>query len=421
MECSTPSNEAPSKLDVQAIRGDFPILQQTIYRDRPLLYLDNAASTQRPLAVIEAMDQCYRHTYANVHRGIHWLSEQASAQYEQARRKVQSFLNARDAREIIFTSGTTAAINTVARSWGDLQLRAGDEILLPIFEHHSNIVPWQQLAERTGARVRFVGIDHQGQLDQDDLADKLSERTRMFAFAAVSNVLGTILPVRELVDLAHQHGATVLVDAAQQTPHDLTDVQAWDADFIAFSGHKMLGPTGIGVLYGKLDLLESMPPFLGGGSMIDQVTVDGFTAGELPARFEAGTPPIVEAIGLGAAIDYLQQLGLEAVHRHEQQLVQAACQQLETIEGLTVLGPPADRRAGLVSFSIDGVSPQDIAILMDQQGVALRAGHHCAMPLHQSLNLRASSRVSFYVYNSLDEVQRMTEALEQVASRLRGM
>ena len=402
-----------------ANRRDFPILNQTIHRDRPLVYLDNGASTQRPQSVIDAMSNCYQKTYANVHRGIHWLSEQASAQYEEARTRVQKFINAPHNNEVIFTSGTTESINLVAHAWGNEHVKSGDEILLTIFEHHSNIVPWQQLAARTGAVVRFVSIDGNGQLDMADLKQQISEKTKIVAFAAVSNVLGTNTPVAEVVSLAHAVGAITVVDAAQSVPHDVTDVQAWDADFVAISGHKMLGPSGIGILWGKQHLLESMPPFLGGGSMIDQVTVDGFTPGELPARFEAGTPPIVEAIGLGAAIEYLNSVDLKTIKQHENELVMAAFEAISDIDGLRIFGPPADQRAGLVSFVIDGVSPQDISILLDQQGVAIRAGHHCAMPLHQHLNIRSSCRASFYLYNTIEEVGLFGEALKKVVKRLR--
>ncbi len=408
-----------TKIDPMANRRDFPILNQTIHRDRPLVYLDNGASTQRPQSVIDAMSNCYQKTYANVHRGIHWLSEQASAQYEEARTLVQKFINAPHNNEVIFTSGTTESINLVAHAWGNEHVKSGDEILLTIFEHHSNIVPWQQLAARTGAVVRFVSIDENGQLDMADLKQQISEKTKIVALAAVSNVLGTITPVAEVVSLARAVGAITVVDAAQSVPHDVTDVQAWDADFVAFSGHKMLGPSGVGILWGKQDLLESMPPFLGGGSMIDQVTVDGFTPGELPARFEAGTPPIVEAIGLGAAIEYLNRIDLKAIKQHEHELVAAAFEAISDIDGLRIFGPPADQRAGLVSFVIDGVSPQDISILLDQQGVAIRAGHHCAMPLHQHLNIRSSCRASFYLYNTIEEVGLFGEALKKVVKRLR--
>ncbi len=406
-------------LDVAAIRTDFPVLNQTIHRDRPLIYFDNGASTQHPSVVIDAMSDSYRRTYANVHRGIHWLSEQSSEQFETARSAVQRFINAPHNNEVILTAGTTAAINTVAGSWGVENVGEGDEILLTIFEHHSNIVPWQQLAQRVGAKVRFAGITSDGELDLDDVQSKLNERTKMFAFTAVSNVLGTITSVAQLTEMAHAVGAKTLIDAAQHSPHETTDVQAWGADFVVFSGHKMCGPSGIGVLWGRQEILEKTPPYMGGGGMIDQVTTDGFTWGELPARFEAGTPPIVEAIGLNSAIEYLEAIGLDAIADHERQLTLAAYEQLSEIEGLRILGPPADRRSGLVSFVVDGVATQDMSILLDQQGVAIRAGHHCAMPLHQHLEIRSSCRASFYLYNTLDEVDQFVAALKKVLGRLR--
>ena len=406
-------------LNPNLLRQDFPILNQTIHRQKPLVYFDNGASTQHPNAVIDAMDQCYRETYANVHRGIHWLSEQASAQYEEARLKVASFINAPFPEAVIFTSGTTMAINLVANSWGRSTLKQGDEILLTICEHHSNIVPWQQVAAETGAKVQFVDITDDGLLDMDDFRSKLSEKTKMVAFMAVSNMLGTIFPVDEIIALAKSVGAATLIDAAQHVPHEPTDVQKWDADFVVFSGHKILGPSGIGILWGKKELLETMPPFLGGGSMIDKVTTDGFTPGELPAKFEAGTPPIVEAIGLGAAIDYISSVSLDAVASHEKMLSSALMKRLENIEGLTVWGPSAEHRSGIVSFTIKGVAAQDLAILLDQKGFAIRVGHHCAMPLHQRLGIKASCRASFYLYNTLDEVEAFADALEAVVKRLR--
>lgn len=405
--------------DVASIRSDFPILDQTIHRQKPLVYFDSGASSQRPAAVIEAMDLCYRSTYANVHRGIHWLSEQASDQYEQARNSVQRFINAPEAAEVIFTGGTTASLNLVARSWGDSNVKQGDEILLTIFEHHSNIVPWQQLAKRTGAVVKFAPIDNAGNLDMEALQSMVGPKTKVISVAAISNVLGSIVDVQKIVELAHSVGAIAVVDAAQSVPHETTNVQAWNADFVAFSGHKMLGPSGIGILWGKRELLESIPAFHGGGSMITDCTIDGFTPGELPAKFEAGTPPIVEAIGLGAAVEYLEALSLPAIAAHEKTLVKLAYKQLQIIDGLTILGPAADQRSGLVSFVIDGVSPQDISVLLDQKGVAIRAGHHCAMPLHEHLNLKSSCRASFYLYNTEDEVNQFVEILKKVVDRLR--
>jgi cysteine desulfurase/selenocysteine lyase len=401
------------------IRKDFPILNQTIHRERPLVYFDNGASTQHPKQVLAAMDDCYVRTYANVHRGIHWLSEQSSALYERARTSIRRFINASHGNEVIFTSGTTASINLIARSWGDANVNSGDEIVLTMLEHHSNIVPWQQLAERTGAVVRFVKLTDAGELDLEHMQSLLSSRTKIVSFASVSNVLGSRSPVVAMTAMAKSVGALVVVDAAQSVPHDKTDVQAWGADFIAFSGHKMLGPSGVGVLWGRHSILESMQPFLGGGSMIDQVTTDGFTWGELPARFEAGTPPIVEAIGLGKAVEYLENIDLAHVENHEQILVRRAYELIMQVEGAEILGPKADCRAGLVSFVIKGVSSQDISILLDQHGIAIRAGHHCAMPLHKHLEIKASCRASFYLYNTLDEVEEMGEALKKVVQRLR--
>lgn len=411
---------AATMFDAEQLREDFPILHQRIHRDKPLVYFDNAASTQRPRSVIQAMTDCYQQSYANVHRGTHWLSEEASSRYEEARIAVQRWIGAPSSHQVIFSSGTTAAVNTVARSWGDRHVTADDEILLTLMEHHSNIVPWQQLAERTGARVVFAGITPDGQLDMDDFHRKLNERTRMVAVVAVSNTLGTLNPVSRIVDAAHHQGALVTVDAAQHVPHAPTRVTGWNADFLAFSGHKMLGPSGIGILYGRQELLEAMPPFLGGGSMIRTVTVDGFTPGDLPARFEAGTPPIVEAVGLAAAIDYLgQHCRLEDLLAWEQKLAAHAQQRLGEIEGLRILGPDAGRTCGIVSFVVDGVSAQDISVLLDLQGVAIRAGHHCTMPLHTCLGIPASCRASFYLYNTLQEVDYMVDRLQEILPRLR--
>lgn len=410
-----------TKFDPATIRRDFPILDQMIYKNRKLVYLDNGASTQRPLPVIEAMTDCYRMTYANVHRGIHYLSERSSAQYEAARIAVQEFIGAEHSNEVIFTSGSTAAINTVAHSLftEERKLNPGDEVLLTIMEHHSNIVPWQQLAARTGAVVRFAGITEQGELDWEDFESKLSEKTKLISVAAISNVLGTRIPIAEIVSKAKQFGAFVVVDAAQHVPHEPTVVSEWGADFIAFSAHKMLGPTGIGILYGRQALLEAMPPFLGGGNMISSVTTEGFTPGELPARFEAGTPPIVEAIGLGTAIEYLKNIGVEAIREHEAELTVLAHDLLPRIDGLRILGPPPQKKAGIISFVVDGLSAQDIAIFLDRQGIAIRAGHHCAMPLHDYLGIPNSCRASFYLYNTREDVERLAEALAVVVAKLR--
>lgn len=397
--------------DPQAIRADFPILATVVHGDKPLVYFDNAATTQRPRQVISSLVEAYEQHYANVHRGIHWLSEQSTDLYEEAREAVRRFIHARTQQEVVFTTGATAAINLVARSWGDQQVGAGDEIVLTEMEHHSNIVPWQQLAERTGCTLRFVPITDDGFLILEALDDLLNERTRLVAVTAVSNVLGTVNPVAQIVSRAHAAGARVLVDAAQSVPHAATDVQAWGADFVAFSGHKMLGPSGVGVLYGREELLEAMPPFLGGGSMIRRVTLEGFEPTDLPAKFEAGTPPIVPALGLAAAIKYLEQIGMDAIRRHEMQLTARAHEVLEALDGVRLLGPAPEHKAGITSFVVQGIHAHDIAQIMDQHGVAIRAGHHCTMPLHKRLGVAASSRASYYFYNTLEEIDQLGIAL----------
>ena len=408
-----------SPLDPLEFRDDFPILQQSIHRQKPLVYFDNAASTQRPRQVIQAMNDNYEKTYANVHRGTHWLSEESSRLYEETRIKVQKFIGAEWSNEIIFTSGTTLAINTIARSWGDANIGPDDEILLTIMEHHSNIVPWQQLAERTGAKIRFVKITEAGVLDRADYTEQLNSKTKLVGLCAVSNTLGTINPVKELVAEAHAVGAIVVVDAAQHVPHEPANFAEWNADFAAFSGHKLLAPSGIGILYGKREHLENMQPFLGGGSMIKTVTTEGYTYGDLPARFEAGTPPINETVGLAAAIDYLNEAGVQRIGQHERKLASQAREQLANIDGLRLLGPEVESACGIVAFVVDNVSAQDISVLVDLQGIAIRAGHHCTMPLHQHLGISASCRASFYLYNTEDEVSRFAEALAEILPKLR--
>jgi cysteine desulfurase/selenocysteine lyase len=402
-----------------SLRDDFPILAQEVQGGRPLIYLDNAASTQRPRQVIEVLRRVYERDYANVHRGIHTLSERSTEQYEQAREKVREFINAREACEIVFTAGTTAGINTVARSWGDAYVKSGDEILATTMEHHSNLVPWHQLAERTGAKLRLLPITDDGLLALDALGDFVTERTKLVAVASVSNVLGTINPVREIADRAHEVGAVVLVDAAQSVPQMRTDVQALGADFLAFSGHKMAGPSGIGVLYGRREIMETMQPFLGGGSMINRVYADRFTPAELPARFEAGTPPIAPAIALGAAIDYLEGIGIDRIESHEHSLAEYAWSRLSEIEGLRILGPPPSRRAGLVSFALTRPHAHDVAQMLDRDGIAVRAGHHCTQPLHDRLGITASTRASFYLYNTRDEIDALMTSLNHVVEKFR--
>lgn len=401
------------KLDPHKYRPDFPILAEKIH-GKPLIYFDSAASTQRPRQVMSAMTGLYEHAYANVHRGVHTLGDRATEAYENARAKVQSFLGAAQPYEVLFTAGTTMAINLVARSWGDANIRAGDEILLLLSEHHSNIVPWQQLSARTGAAIKWINITPEGEFDWPDFQQKLTGKTKLVAFAAVSNVLGTIFPVERIIAAAHAAGAMTLVDAAQAAPHEKIDVQKWDADFVAFSGHKILGPTGIGVLYGKEKLLTEMPPFLGGGSMIDKVTLDGFTPGELPSKFEAGTPPIAEAVGLAAAIDYLTEIGMPQIAVHERELAIKLHAALETIGDLQIYGPSPDKKAGIVSFNLNGIHAQDVGSLLDAKGVAIRVGHHCTMPLHHHLGASATCRASLYLYNTAEELDRFVEALTQV-------
>jgi cysteine desulfurase/selenocysteine lyase len=413
------SSDTPTKLNVDALRADFPILGQMVHGDRPLSFLDNAASTQRPQQVIDAMSRVYEQDYANVHRGIHVLSERSTDLYEQARETVRQFVGARSVEEILFTSGTTASINLVARSWGDANLTAGDEILLTEMEHHSNLVPWQQLAERTGAVLRHIPITDDGHLELDSLDELLTERTKLLAVASVSNVLGTVNPIAELAQRAHAVGALVLVDAAQSVPHQVTDVETLGVDFLAFSGHKMLGPSGVGVLYGRRELLEAMPPFLGGGSMIDEVFLDRFTPAELPNKFEAGTPPIVPVIGLAAAIDYLSGVALSAITAHESMLTNHAFDVLGAIDGLTILGPTADQRTGIVTFVLNGIHAHDVAQVVDRHGVAVRAGHHCTQPLHERLGHAATTRASFYLYNTREEIDRLGDAIRAVQKLFR--
>lgn len=416
-----PTTEAPvvplTDDEVLTLRADFPILGTTVGDGVPLVYLDNAATTQRPRAVIDAMRDAYESYFSNVHRGGHTLAARTTERYEGARESVRRLLNAARKHEVVFTSGTTAAVNLVANSWGMANVRAGDEILLTIMEHHSNIVPWQQLAARTGCRLRFAPLAADGRLDLEAWTEMLTERTRLAAFTAVSNVLGSINPIEEMTRRAHAAGAVVMVDAAQSAPHQRLDVRRIDADFVAFSGHKMLGPTGIGVLYGKEALLEAMPPFLGGGSMIRTVTIDGFEPAMLPAKFEAGTPPIVDAIALGAAIEYLERIGLERIHRHEERLCRAAHEALSRIDGVELLGPAPEHKGGIATFTMRGAHPDEIAKVLDAQGIAVRAGHHCAMPLHERLGLPASCRASFYFYNTMAEVEQLTESL-RTARRL---
>jgi cysteine desulfurase/selenocysteine lyase len=403
----------PPILDPKLYRPDFPILGRLVHGDRPLIYLDNAASSQRPRQVIRSIVDTYENHYANVQRGIHQLAQEADDLYAAAREKVRAFINASAVEEIIFTYGTTSSINTVARSWGDANIRAGDEILLTEMEHHSNLVPWQQLAQRTGAVLRHIPLTNDGLLRLDTLDQLLTKRTKLVAFTALSNVLGTINPAAEIIRRAHELGAVALVDGAQSVPHQKTDVIYLDCDFLAFSGHKMLGPSGIGVLYGKRELLEAMPPMFGGGGMIRHVDLDRFTPGDLPQKFEAGTPPIVSAIALGAAIDYLNSIGMDAIQAHDRLLTQRAHEVLAAIPGIRIIGPAPEHKGGLVSFVLDRIHAHDVAQLLDRQGIAVRAGHHCTMPLHKRFGVTATARASFYLYNTLEEIDKLGETLVQ--------
>jgi cysteine desulfurase/selenocysteine lyase len=399
--------------DVLALRREFPILQQEVH-GKPLAFLDSAASSQKPRRVIDCLEDYYRRYNANVHRGVYKFSEEATFAYERARGKVAKFINAKSPKEIVFTRNTTEAINLVARAWGDANIRAGDRILLTVMEHHSNLVPWQMLAQRTGAQLDFLEIDGEGRLVLDNLDKVLTERTKLVALTHQSNMLGTINPVREIAAHARNVGALTLVDGAQSVPHMPVDVQALGIDFLAFSGHKMCAPTGIGALWGRRALLESMPPFLGGGSMIKIVTLREVTYADVPARFEAGTPAIGEAIALGEAVDFLQSKGMDKIHAHEVEMLDYALERLAEVGGVRVYGPStSEMRGAAVSFTLDGVHPHDIAGSLDAEGIAVRAGHHCCQPLHTLLDVPATARASFYLYNIPEEVDRLVAGLEK--------
>jgi len=403
-----------SALDVTALRRDFPALHQEV-NGRQLVYLDNAATSQKPRAVLDALVSFYEEDNSNVHRGIHELSRRATVAYEEAREKVARFIGAADPAEVVWTRGTTEAINLVAHTWGMGAIEPGDEILVSVLEHHSNLVPWQLLARRTGARLRFLELDDEGRLIVDDLPKLLGDRTRLVALGHVSNALGTINPVKDIVAAAKQVGATVLLDGAQGAVHTKLDVQDLGADFYAFSGHKMCGPTGIGVLWARRELLEAMEPWQGGGDMIEFVDRDFSTWAEVPHKFEAGTPNIAGAIGMGAAVDYLASVGMDAIAAHERELVRYAMERLERIPGLRIYGPrdPAERSA-VLSFTLGDAHPHDISTILDSQGIAVRAGHHCAQLVMKRYGLAATARASFYLYNTRAEADRLAEGLETV-------
>jgi len=401
-------------LDVNEIRKEFPIFQRETKPGTPLVYLDSTATSQKPLAVIEAMDRFYRRSNANIHRGVHTLAEEATALYEQARVKIAKFINAPSAHQVIYTRNTTESINLVAYSWARANLKAGELVILTEMEHHSNLVPWQMLEAERGIQLDFIPVTEDGLLDLDAYKALLSRDPKLVSFTHMSNVLGTINPAAEIIRLAHQVGAMTLVDAAQSVPHLKVDVQALDADFLAFSAHKMCGPTGIGVLYGKKELLESMPPFLGGGDMIKEVHLRSFRPNSLPYKFEAGTPAIAEAVGFGAAVEYLSSVGMEAVVEHEHEITEYALERLEEIPGVKVLGPGARNKGGVAAFTLTGVHPHDVAQILDQDGIAVRAGHHCAQPLHEKFGLPATSRASFYLYNTKEEVDLLVNGIYKV-------
>jgi cysteine desulfurase/selenocysteine lyase len=401
------------RVDFAAIRADFPIFREKVH-GKPLIYLDSTATTQKPRQVLEAQDHFYRTYNANIHRGVYQLAEEATARYEEARKKVARLVNARSHRETVFTRGTTESVNLVAQTWGRRNVGAGDVILLTEMEHHSNLVPWQMLAEERGAKLRFIPITDQGELDFTGLDALLKGPVKLLAVTQMSNVLGTVNPVAELARRAHAVGARILVDGAQGVPHMGIDVREVDCDFLAFSGHKMLGPTGIGVLYGKRELLESMPPFRGGGEIIREVHLTHSEWNELPWKFEAGTMNIAGAIAFGAAIDYLAQIGYDAIRAHSGELTERAMRLLSAIPDVRLYGPPAERRGDIVSFTVEGVHAHDVATVLDHEGIAVRAGHHCAMPLHERLGVPATTRASFYVYNLPSDVDRLAEAVAKV-------
>ena len=405
---------AAAPLEAATVRKDFPIFDRPQADGRPLVYLDSAASSQKPQAVLDAMQHYYETTHANVHRGVYSIAEEATRLMEEARDKVAAFVRARSSREIVFAKNGTECLNLVANAWGRANLRPGDAVLLTEIEHHANLVPWLMLKDQLGIELRYVPLGQDGHLDLTDL-DRLVDGVRLLGVTAMSNVLGTLTPVRRLADAAHAAGAIVVVDGAQYAPHLVTDVAALGADFFAFTGHKLLGPTGIGVLWGREELLDAMPPFLGGGEMIRDVRLDGFTPNELPWKFEAGTPPIAEAVGLGAAVDYLQGLGMEAVREHEVRLTAYAMRTLTARHGddLRIFGPsePAER-GGVLSFAYKDVHPHDISQVLDQAGVCVRAGHHCAKPLMRRLGVNATARASLYVYNDEADVDALSDALD---------
>ncbi|CCH00458.1 cysteine desulfurase, SufS subfamily [Fibrella aestuarina BUZ 2] len=403
-------------LDIAQIRADFPVLNQLV-NGRPLVYFDNAATTQKPRAVLDALTRYYEHDNANIHRGIHALAERATASFEATRRAVQSFLNAREAEEIIFTYGTTDGINLVAKTYGRTYLGVGDEVIISTLEHHSNIVPWQMLCEERGCVLKVIPIDDNGDLLLDEYEKLLTERTKLVSVVHVSNALGTINPVKTIIDKAHAVGAVVLIDGAQATSHIDIDVQALDCDFYVFSAHKLFGPTGMGVLYGKRALLEAMPPFRGGGEMIKEVTFEKTTYNDIPYKFEAGTPNIADVIAVKSALDYVDSLGKENIAAYEHELLAYATEALQGIDGLRIVGN-AKEKISVISFVLDGIHHEDTGVILDQQGIAVRTGHHCTQPLMRRLGIAGTTRASFSVYNTTDEIDRLVKGLERVKTMM---
>ncbi len=401
-------------LNATEIRKQFPILERKTASGARVIYLDSTATSQKPLAVIEAMNEFYRRSNANIHRGVHTLAEEATALYEDAREKIARFIHADSAKEIIYTRNTTESINLVAYTWGRANLKKGDLVILTEMEHHSNLVPWHMLEQERGIRLEFIPVTDDGLLDLDAYRALLNQSPKLVSFTHMSNVLGTVNPATEIISLAHAAGALTLLDGAQSVPHFAVDVRALDVDFLAFSGHKMCGPTGIGILYGKAALLEAMPPFLGGGDMIKTVHLRSFIPNSLPHKYEAGTPAIAEAVGLGAAVDYLTSIGMDAIAAHEREITEYALERLEEIPGVTVFGPSAQHKGGVTAFTLEGVHPHDVAQILDGKGIAVRAGHHCAQPLHEKFGITATTRASFYLYNLKEEVDLLIEGIYHV-------
>jgi cysteine desulfurase / selenocysteine lyase len=400
--------------DVEEIRRDFPILAREVRPGVKLVYLDSTATSQKPAVVIDSMNDFYRRSNANIHRGVHVLAEEATALYEEARAKIARFINAASPSEVVYTRNTTESINLVAYTWARANLKSGDVVVLTEMEHHSNLVPWQILAAERGVRLEFIPVTDGGELDLEVYRRLLAQSPRLVSFTHMSNVLGTITPAAEIIALAHQAGAITVLDGAQSVPHLKVDVRALDVDFMAFSAHKMCGPTGVGALYGKATLLEAMPPFLGGGEMIREVKLRSFRPNSVPHKFEAGTPAIAESVGFGAAVDYLSRIGMEAIAAHEHEIIDYALERLEEVPGLRVFGPPTDAKGGVAAFTFADVHPHDVAQILDRQGIAVRAGHHCAQPLHERFGIPASTRASFYLYSTRQEVDQLIEGLYNV-------